>query len=407
MKALRRKKLFLLSFMMVGVMAISAVNTIAALEVQAATSDSIKQKEDEIAQKKKEKEQMQSGLSDVKKIKQSLEKEKKNLQSYVKQLDANLTQIEGKIMSLQLQIAQKEEEIRITEAQLEEALQRENDQKNSVVACIKLIHESGRPDLLHLFLKSSGFGDFLNNADYAEKVVEYDHRIWQEYKAAREYTELCKQDLELQKEILDTAKKNVEIEQQNVEELIDEKAKEINKYESDIKDKDKLIREYEEEIAAQTAEIEALEKAVLKEILGVSELVYDGGKFVFPLKSYTRVSSDYGNRIHPTLHVKQFHNGVDFAAPKGTPIYAAYNGIVVAAAYSSTMGNYVMINHGSELYTIYMHASVLHVKTGDVVVKGETIAGVGTTGRSTGNHLHFTVRLNGNYKSPWDYIDKK
>ena len=386
---------------------LGAMSASAPLDVHAVTNDSIKQKENEIAQKKKEKEQMQSGLSDVKKIKQGLEKEKKNLQNYVKQLDANLTQIEGKIQSLQLQITQKEEEIRVTEAQLQEALQKENDQKKSVITCIKLINESGRPDVLHLFLKSRNFGDFLNNADYAEKVVEYDHRMWQEYKTTREYVELCKQDLELQKELLDTAKKNVEIEQKNVEELIDEKAKEINKYELDIKNKDKLIREYEEEIKAQTAEIEALEKAVLKEILGVSELVYDGGKFVFPLKSYTRISSDYGNRIHPILNVNQFHNGVDFAAPKGTPIYAAYNGIVVAATYSSTMGNYVMINHGSELYTIYMHASALYVKTGDVVVKGETIAGVGTTGRSTGNHLHFTVRLNGNYKSPWDYIDKK
>jgi murein DD-endopeptidase MepM/ murein hydrolase activator NlpD len=104
--------------------------------------------------------------------------------------------------------------------------------------------------------------------------------------------------------------------------------------------------------------------------------------------------------------VKQFHNGVDFAAPKGTAIYAAYNGIVVAATYSSTMGNYVMIDHGDGLYTIYMHASKLYVKKDDVVKKGQKIAGVGSTGRSTGNHLHFSVRKNGEYVSPWDYIVK-
>jgi len=87
-------------------------------------------------------------------------------------------------------------------------------------------------------------------------------------------------------------------------------------------------------------------------------------------------------------------------------IYAAYDGKVVAATYSSTMGNYVMIDHGSEIYTIYMHASALYVKKGDIVIRGETIAGVGTTGRSTGNHLHFSVRKSGEYQSPWDYISK-
>ena len=92
------------------------------------------------------------------------------------------------------------------------------------------------------------------------------------------------------------------------------------------------------------------------------------------------------------------HNGVDFAAPSGSAILAAYDGTVVAAAYNSTMGNYVMISHGSGLYTIYMHASSLSVSTGTEVTKGQT------TGRSTGPHLHFGVRLNGSYVSPWNYL---
>ena len=102
--------------------------------------------------------------------------------------------------------------------------------------------------------------------------------------------------------------------------------------------------------------------------------------------------------------VQKFHNGIDLASPSGTAIYAAYDGKVVAASYSSSMGNYVMIDHGGSLYTIYMHASKLYVSTGDVVVRGETIAAVGSTGRSTGPHLHFGVRLNGEYVSPWNYL---
>jgi murein DD-endopeptidase MepM/ murein hydrolase activator NlpD len=103
----------------------------------------------------------------------------------------------------------------------------------------------------------------------------------------------------------------------------------------------------------------------------------------------------------------KFHNGIDLAAPGGSPILAAYSGTVVAATYSSTMGNYVMIDHGSNLYTIYMHAQTLYVSKGDTVTQGQKIAAVGTTGRSTGNHLHFSVRLNGSYVSPWNYLSKK
>ena len=149
----------------------------------------------------------------------------------------------------------------------------------------------------------------------------------------------------------------------------------------------------------------AAEKKRILEASG-TVLTYDGGVFKFPLASYTRISDDYGNRIHPTLGIEQFHNGVDFAAPKGTAIYAAYDGQVVAATYSNTMGNYVMIDHGGGLYTIYMHASALYVSRGDIVVRGETIAAVGSTGRSTGNHLHFSVRKDGAYTSPWNYLSQ-
>lgn len=94
------------------------------------------------------------------------------------------------------------------------------------------------------------------------------------------------------------------------------------------------------------------------------------------------------------------------AAPGGSPILAAYDGKVVAATYSTTMGNYIMIDHGDSLYTIYMHASALYVSNGQEVKRGDKIAAVGSTGRSTGNHLHFSVRLNGEYQSPWNYISK-
>ncbi len=375
------------------------------------TSDSIKEKEAQISAAEKEKAALKNNISDLRKVKKELEAQKNNLRNYVVQLDQNLTKIEKNIEELKIKITEKEAEIVQTEAELTAALEKEENQKESMIARIRLMYEYKDAYTVDLLMQSESFGDFLNSADFMERVVAYDKGQWDEFKKNRQLIELCKQELELEKQLLDQAKINVEIEQKNLEQLIAQKEKDIIAYESDISNKNQTIQEYEAEIAAQNAEIEALEAAIAEEKKKLlasngNVITYDGGMFKFPLASYTRISDDYGYRMHPILNVKQFHNGVDFAAPKGTAIYAAYDGKVVAATYSATMGNYVMIDHGDGLYTIYMHASALYVKKNAIVTKGETIAAVGTTGRSTGNHLHFSVRKNGAYQSPWNYISK-
>ncbi len=371
------------------------------------TSDSIREKEDQISQIKDEKDALKGSLSNLKEIKKELEKQKNNLSEYVRLLDGTLEEIEQKIVELTGQIINKEEEIRQAEDELTAALEKEETQKKTTIACIRLMYETGTPSLLDMLLKAEGFGAFLDWADHVEKVYAYGNQMLQDYKTAREYVELCKEGLELEKEILDETKSNVLAEEKNLELLIEQKTQDLIAYESDINNKEKVIREYEEEIKAQEEEIKMLEAAVMeekKQLLASMVITYDGGVFKFPLETYTRISSEYGTRPDPILGVERFHNGVDFAAPKGTAIYAAYDGKVVAAAYSTSMGNYVMIDHGSGLYTIYMHASALYVKKGDTVVRGEKIAAVGSTGRSTGNHLHFSVRLDGQYVSPWEYL---
>lgn len=384
---------------------------VSATSISSITSDSIKEKEDQIKAAEKEKEGLKNSLSDLQKIKKELEAQKSDLKKYVAQLDSNLADIEAKITDLNARIAEKEAAIEETQKELEAAQEKEKTQKESMTRRIKLMYEKGDSYIWETLLCSTSFGDFLNRADFMEQVMSYDHRMWEEYKANRQYIELCKQELDLEKELLDETKENVEAEQSNLESLIAQKNNDIIKYETDISNKAQAIKEYEADIAEQNELIETLEAAIAEEKRKIIEsngtvLTYDGGVFKFPLASYTRVSDDYGMRIHPTLGVEQFHNGVDFAAPKGTAIYAAYDGVVVASAYSATMGNYVMIDHGDSLYTIYMHASALYVSKGDVVIRGDTIAAVGSTGRSTGNHLHFSVRKDGAYVSPWNYLSQ-
>lgn len=368
---------------------------------------SIANKQEAINEANNLKKQLQSGLTDVKNVISGLEKSKNNLAAYISELDTTLSLAQAKILELNTLITNKEAEIKETTEELNDAIKTEESQYEAMKNRIRFMYEQGETMYVELLLASQSLGDMLNKADYIEELTAYDRRMLEKYQATREYVEVCKAQLEAEQVVLEEAKADVQAEEAALETLIAQKQQEITAYENDIHNREKLLAEYEAEVAAQEAEIKALEDALAAEkaaLASATKRKYDGGMFAWPAPSYTRISDDYGYRIHPTLNVKKFHNGIDMAAPGGSPILAAYDGTVTAAAYSSTMGNYIMIDHGDNLYTIYMHASKLYVSKGAEVVKGQKIAAVGTTGRSTGNHLHFSVRLNGNYVNPWEYI---
>lgn len=376
-----------------------------------AIKDSIKEKEAEISKANKEKKDLMSGLNNIKGIVNGLKAEKKDLEKYVVKLDANLTEIEEEIARLKDLIAEKEKEILQTTKELENAVEKEENQYQSMKKRVRFLYEKGDAYYVEMLFSAGSFGEFINRKDYIEKLSDYDKKMMDTYVANRKLIEVCKKELEADEELLKEAKKKVDEQQKNVEILISDKEKEINKYAGDISEQQKAIAEYEASIAVQNDVIQALEAALAEQRKqlaeeGGEEIAYDGGMFKWPCPNYTRISDDYGMRMHPILHVNKFHNGIDLAAPSGSPILAAYDGEVIAADYNGSMGNYVMINHGGGLITIYMHASSLGVSKGDWVTKGQKIAGVGTTGRSTGNHLHFGVRLNGQYVSPWNYLSK-
>lgn len=372
-----------------------------------ALEQSIKEKEAAINSARSEKNALAKGKTDVEKVKQSLEKSKADLSQYVSELDAQVASIEDKIADLKGQIAVKEKQIEETKKDLEEAIAVKDHQYECMKKRVQAVYEQGDSFYLELLLNSKGLGDFLNQMDYIEDLTKYDDRMFKEYAETVEYVKVCEQQLEEEEELLQATKTAAEEEQKAVEELISQKQAEIAAVQDEIVDQERAIREYEAEIAEQNATISELERIVAEEKKALENMrVYDGGAFCWPCPAYTKVSSDFGNRIHPTLKINLFHNGVDLAAPAGSNILAAYDGEVVSASYTGAMGNYVMLDHGGGLYTVYMHASKLNVKEGQEVKRGDVIAFVGSTGRSTGNHLHFSVRVNGEYVSPWNYIVK-
>lgn len=385
--------------------------------VYASNTDRDREREEELENNKKdlqdaqdEKDNMEDTLSDIKNQKDDLEEAKSDLSDYVVELDGQLMSIQDKLLQLEVKVAEKEQEVTQIKQQLKEAEENETNQYVSMKQRIKFMYEKGSQTYLTMLFEAEDFSDMMNKAEYIEEISNYDRDMLVQYQDTKQAILLLKTQLEEEQSALKQAQEETTQKEGEMNDLITQKQEQIEDYEADIDNKEKAIKEYEAEIAAQNATIAALEAKIAQAQEDVSgndagdAPVYSGGTFCWPAPSYTRISSEYGNRIHPTLGVTQFHNGLDMAAPHGSPILAAEGGVVIAASYNATMGNYIMINHGSGLYTIYMHASALYVSSGQTVSRGEKIAAVGSTGRSTGPHLHFSVRRNGSYVNPWNFL---
>lgn len=408
-KIFNKKSVLALMLAMVCTFSVASPKVYGATYLDGITSDSIKLKEAEVQKAKNEKAQIQGLKSNVEKLKKDLEQKKNDLAAYIEELDASLEQMQYNIMDLGDQIMIKEADIKRTEEELEVARQDEAARYDAMVYRMKKMYETNDANILTSLLGATSLRDLLNRMNYIEAVVSYDKSAYEELKLTRAYVELCEEELEVEKASLDDALVAQKEEEEAMEQLIEEKTAQIEEYQREIAEQQSQIAQYNSKINDVDDEIALLEQIILIEKQQIySSMIgdggYNGGGFAFPIASYTRISSPYGWRIHPIYGTNKFHSGVDLAAPKGTSIFAAASGVVEAAAYNSSMGNYVMVNHGAGLYTVYMHCSGFAVKAGDMVTAGQTIAYVGSTGASTGNHLHFSVRLNGNYVDPNDYV---
>lgn len=368
--------------------------------------------ESDLDNAKEEQAALKSERKDAKKTLSGLESKKENLEEYIKGIDNDLNAREKTLNNLSNQLTQTETNLEKTRAELAAAEEKEKIQYAGMKERIRYIYEQGQTSYLESLLGAESFADFLNRAEYVKEVYEYDKNIFLSYQETKNSIAQAKAKLEEELKTIEQTKADVEYEKEQLQILSDAKEAQMKDYETNIKDMEQLIKEYDEDIKAQDSVIKQIEAQIKKQKeaanagAGNVTLTYDGGKFTHPCPGYKTISSPFGWRIHPTLKVNKFHNGVDLAANYGTPIYAAYKGTVAGAGYNSSMGNYVMIDHGGGLFTIYMHASKLLVSTGQSVSAGQNIALVGSTGRSTGNHLHFGVRLNGSYVDPMSYISK-
>ena len=392
-----------------------------------------------------------SGLSDAKSKKTALEAEKKkteqelkNLEglksdttAYVKKLDSSLESIGNELSKLNLEaisdelsrlgkdIEVKEGQIETTKAELEDAKQVEKDQYESMKLRIKYMYEKGDSTYVDLLMEAGSLSELLSKAEYITKISSYDRQKLDEYAATMEKIAEKEKALEGEHAELLTLQDETEAKQASVEKLLAAKQTELQNYETKIASAEGQISEYAKAIEAQENQIKSIEAEIKRKEEEARKKAEEEKKkaaaankaaqtyktvslgdisFTWPCPASGRITSGFGSRKSPTKGASSNHQGIDISAPTGTSIVAAAAGEVVIATYSSSAGNYVMISHGGGVYTVYMHASSLLVSQGQSVKKGQTIAKVGSTGYSTGSHLHFGVRVNGSYVNPTKYV---
>lgn len=384
----------------------------------------------------------------VEKTIQNLESLKNDTAAYVKQLDANLQELADELTDLSNQITDKEAEIAVTNEELEAAKETEKQQYESMKLRIQYMYEKGDTSYLEMLLQAESMSDLLSRAEYISQITDYDRKQLELYAQNKENIAEHEAMLQAEKSELLDLQESTQAKQNSVETLVNQKTAEIRSYESKISTAQKQASEYQKDIQAQEASIKQMEAQIKKqeeearkkaeaeakrkaeeEARKKAEAAAAAAKkkqstpstqsgssssnktvsagntsFIWPCPSSSRITSKFGSRTSPTEGASSNHQGIDISASSGSNIVAAASGTVVISTYSYSAGNYIMINHGGGVYTVYMHCSKLLASVGDSVKQGEVIAKVGSTGYSTGPHLHFGVRINGSYVNPSKYV---
>ena len=353
-------------------------------------------------------------IDDTKQKAEELQKKKEAAESEQQSLAAQLETIVSEMEDTKNQISQKEEELSQKEEELFEAQAQENDQYESMKKRIKYMYENGNTKFVDILCQSKDISEFLNNAEYISTISSYDREQLVEYQAIREKVQNQQAALEEEYAKLEDLQNDLIEKQTNVESLKASKESEISSLSGELEATNQKLAELQaaaEEAARKQKEKEAAAAAAAaaKKNNGSSagagsSVVSGNGTFTHPCPGYSRISSTFGYRNAPLAGASTNHKGVDFAASTGTPIYAAAGGTVTSAGYSGKAGNLIIINHGNGLLTYYMHCNTIFVSAGQKVSKGQNIGQVGTTGNSTGPHLHFQVMNNGTPVNPMNYL---
>ena len=315
----------------------------------------------------------------------SLEQQINSKQSDIDELEASISEAQAKLETLEEELAAAEEKV--------------NTQNENLNARLRNMYKNGSVGFIDVLMDSGSFSEFLNNLSLVEKVYTSDQDVLEELQKAYDEIDAKKKEIETLQAELSESKATMEEQKSSLEA---DKAS-VEKKKSEIAADS---AETQRELDKLEADAQALTSSIRNSGSSSSSSKYHGGIMAWPVPSCHTVSSGYGGRIHPTTGKYKFHGGLDIPGSYGSAIVAANSGKVIwAGNRGDSYGNYVIIDHGGGVSTLYGHSSKVLVSTGQRVSRGQRIANVGSTGRSTGPHCHFEVRINGSRVNPNPYVN--
>ena len=348
----------------------------------------------EIKETEKQQKEWENKADSLQKEIEEIQADKDDTLKYIEKLDKKTASLEEELEKLHAQVTSSEKKLKAIQKELAKAQTEKEKQYTTMKRRIKYMYENGNQEYLDIIFGAKSISDLLNRSEYVEKISEYDNKVFARFQKAALTVQQKEEQRERQTNELKDLENKTKEEKQAVSELKADKKKELDKIDKAMEKSQDKVSEYTKKALEAENQVEALLQKKQDEI--DREMAAGGGNsggsttgLGWPLKGGST-----------------YHKGVDLAAPSGTPILAAGSGKVVTATYSSSAGNYIMISHGSRLYTVYMHCSRLAVSAGKQVTKGQVIGYVGSTGISTGAHLHFGVTKNGSYVNPLNYISR-
>lgn len=343
-------------------------------------------------------------------ISQARQKEKSVLNT-INELELAVKKSRSELEEIELdyQKARQEEatitaQYQATQAALAAARTQMDQKQNRLSSRLRAIYQTGVTNYLELLFKAESFGDFLIRLDLLERIAAQDAALFRAVKAEKQVIEIKLAEIERLKTEISKRRERVASlrasRSRQVQNLA-QKQQEQQAYLRKLQSERELFERALDEMEAESRRLEQIIRE-LQRGPQARKPTPAPTRMIWPVQG--RISSPYGWRIHPVLKTRRFHSGLDIAVPTGTPVKAAANGVVILSGWVSGYGNTVVIDHGGGISTLYGHNSALTVKVGQEVVQGQVIARAGSTGMSTGPHVHFEVRQEGTPIDPGRFL---